>query len=204
FTRTTVSALSPPAWPSTTWTASSRSTSFRKASLGRRSCCPWRACPWLPRWRRPTFLRLWTCRSGTRGTCSRRRRCRGWSCWSSARSDGGCERSPPSRTSTTSSTGSKTAVRRADAPSSDPRSSSCASREERAAWVSGPRRSPRLSPPPWPARSTPWISTRLAPTACTRYGVCLSPATSRESCRQIQCDAMQYVKRVPHGSKSKS
>jgi hypothetical protein len=29
FTRTTVSALSPPAWPSTTWTASSRSTSFR-------------------------------------------------------------------------------------------------------------------------------------------------------------------------------
>ena len=29
FTCTTVSALSPPAWPSTTWTASSRSTSFR-------------------------------------------------------------------------------------------------------------------------------------------------------------------------------
>ncbi|PWZ06800.1 Cyclin-D4-1 [Zea mays] len=46
--------------------------------------------------------------------------------------------------------------------------------QERAAWVSGPRRSPRLSPPPWPARSTLWILTRLAPTTCTRYAVCLS------------------------------
>lgn len=37
-----------------------------------------------------------------------------------------------------------------------------------------------------------------------RVPVPVSPATSREFCRQIQCDAMQYVKRLPYGSKSKS